>query len=238
MKYQAILFDLDGTLLPMHEPTFVACYCKALQEYLAPAGVTLQQVERLLGGSLGHVFGNDGSCTNKQAFAAYYKTNASEMGISLDVAMMEDFYRTDFDQKLRASCGLDPDAAMVVSRLKKSRVQMIVATNPVFPPVATYARLHWAGLEPNDFAEITTYENYHYCKPNPDYYRELFARMGLEPQKCLMIGNNVAEDMIVRCFGMDVFLITRDLINRKNEDISGIRQGTLADALAYIEQQK
>ena len=55
---------------------------------------------------------------------------------------------------------------------------MVAATNPLFPKVATMNRLRWAGFDPEDFALFTTYEHYHYCKPNPAYYTEVLASLG------------------------------------------------------------
>ena len=50
-----------------------------------------------------------------------------------------------------------------------------------------------SGLQPEVFAPITTYENSRYCKPNPDYYREILDKLGLLPEDCIMVGNGVAE---------------------------------------------
>ena len=93
-------------------------------------------------------------------------------------------------------------------------------TNPIFPAVATESRIRWAGLEPEEFALYTTYENTSYCKPNPAYYRDLIRRLSLDPQRCLMVGNDVSEDMeAASAAGMQVFLLTDCLINRKERDI-------------------
>ncbi len=238
MKYQAVLFDLDGTLLPMHEPTFVACFYQALVDYLLPVGASPMQVAEVLKGSLGYVIANDGSCTNRQAFVNYYDAYLKKTGVRIDILEMEQFYATIFDAKVRASCGRDPDAGRAVSYIQSMHTPMIIATNPFFPRVATHLRLRWAGLDPSDFAEITTYENYHYCKPNLMYYKELFERTGLNPYKCLMVGNNVDEDMIASTLGCDVFLVLRNLINAKKVDISAYPQGTLADLISYLEDMQ
>ena len=63
---------------------------------------------------------------------------------------------------------------------------MVLATNSIFPRIATENRIRWAGLEPDDFALITTYENSTYCKPNPAYYREVLGKLGLEAEECLV----------------------------------------------------
>ena len=115
---------------------------------------------------------------------------------------------------------------------------MVVATNPFFPQFATHTRIRCAGLDPADFLEVTTYEHYHYCKPNPAYYRELFERTGLDPKRCLMVGNNVDEDMIAGTLGCDVFLVLRDLINQHNADITQYPHGSLADVKVYLQNKQ
>ena len=55
-------------------------------------------------------------------------------------------------------------------------------------------RIRWAGIDAEDFEVITTYETYHYCKPNPKYFQEVMEEFGLNPKECLMVGNDVQED--------------------------------------------
>lgn len=239
MRYQAILFDLDGTLLPMHEPTFVKYFYGALVDYLTPSGnYSPKEVGEILQGSLKYVIGNDGHCTNRQAFIDFYAQYEQRTKVRVNIEDIEAFYASVFDKQVRPSCGYDPWAATVVDHIKQENVPVVVATNPFFPRVATEVRLGWAGLDCTDFAEITTYENYHFCKPNLNYYKEVFARTGFDPNQCLMVGNNVAEDMIASELGCDVFLITRDLINPKNRDISAYPAGTFCDLLAFLKDNK
>ena len=239
MRYQAILFDLDGTLLPMHEPTFVKYFYSALVDYLTPSGrYSPQEVGEILKGSLQYVVCNDGHCTNRRAFIDFYDQYNRRTGVCVNIEDIEAFYANAFDEQVRPSCGYDSDASVIVDFIKQNNVPMVVATNPFFPRVATEIRLSWAGLDCNDFVEITTYENYHYCKPNLDYYREVFARTGFDPAQCLMVGNNTTEDMIARQLGCDVFLITRNLINSIDEDISLYPHGTFEDLISFLQNCK
>ena len=112
---------------------------------------------------------------------------------------------------------------------------MILATNPIFPQVATYSRIRWAGLDPDDFTFITTYENSSYCKPNVEYYREIVEKMNLDPHQCLMIGNDVEEDMVSANLGMDSYLVTNCLINSKNKDLSNYQKGSMNDLLNLFQ---
>ena len=115
--------------------------------------------------------------------------------------------------------------------------RVALATNPIFPSIATCARIRWAGLTPEDFAFVTTYENSAYCKPNPDYYRDAAQRLGLSPEECLMVGNDAQEDMIAETTGMKVFLLTDCLINRDGADISIWPNGGFDELLRRIESE-
>ena len=113
--------------------------------------------------------------------------------------------------------------------------RVALATTPMFPSIATESRIHWAGLELEDFEIFTTYENYHFCKPNLNYYREVIEKLGVKPEECLMVGNDVGEDMITEELGMKVFLLPADLINKVEKDTSQYPQGDLTDLLKFIE---
>ena len=58
--------------------------------------------------------------------------------------------------------------------------------------------------------------------------------MNLKPEECLMVGNDVDEDMIAETLGMKVFLLTDCLLNRKNKDISGYPQGSFPELAEFI----
>ena len=116
-------------------------------------------------------------------------------------------------------------------------MRVILATNPIFPAVATRARIRWAGLDESDFEFVTSYENSCHCKPNPEYYRDILNRLGIDPEGCLMVGNDAVEDTAAKKLGMDVFLLTDCLIN-KGVDITGYPQGSFDDLMAYIEKKK
>lgn len=236
MRYQAILFDLDGTLLPMHEKTFVDCFYSALVKYMAPTtGATSEMIAQILGESLNYVIQNDGNCTNRQAFINYYEQYYQRYGIRINIDEIESFYSTVFDEQVRSSCGCDPAASRVVNYIKQANTPMIVATNPFFPSTATHARIRWAGLDPKDFCEITVYDTSHYCKPNIAYYQELFERTGYDPKRCLMVGNSVDEDMIASALGCDVYLVLRNMINKNHADISALPQGSLDDLISFLQ---
>lgn len=51
-----------------------------------------------------------------------------------------------------------------------------------------------------------------------------------------MVGNDVKEDMIAQTVGLNVFLLTDNLINKDDEDISLYPHGSFFDLLDYISE--
>lgn len=229
---KAILFDLDGTLLPMDQDVFIRDYMKRLAGWMAPYGYDPGQLLGAIWSGTGAMVANDGSRTNEEVFWNCF-CNAFGREALADAPKFEAFYHTEF-QKVRQCCGFHESAARLISALKERGLRIILATNPLFPAIATHSRVRWAGLDPEDFELITTYENASCCKPNPDYYRDILSRMDLRPEECLMVGNDVGEDMIAGTLGMQVFLLTDCLINKSGEDISRYPQGSFDELFAYI----
>ena len=229
---KAILFDLDGTLLPMDQEVFVKDYLGRMAAFLAPHGYDPQSLIKAVWAGTGAMVKNDGKALNEDVF--WYVFN-SILGrdAKQDLALFEEFYRTEF-QKAKDSCGFNPAAVEAIRQIKDMGYRLILATNPLFPAIATYSRIRWAGLNPEDFELITTYENSRFCKPNPDYYREILGKISLDGSQCLMVGNDVGEDMIAGKLGMKTFLLTDCLINKTAEDIRRYPNGSFPELLHYI----
>ena len=235
MKLTTILFDLDGTLLPMDNDAFTRGYFRLLAAKLAPHGYEPKQLVDGIWAGTAAMVKNDGSRTNEKAFWDRFSSIFGD-AVPEDLPLFEEFYETDF-QAAKAFCGFNPDAAATVQAVKELGLCVVLATNPIFPAVATRSRIRWAGLTPEDFELYTTYENIGLCKPNPDYYREIMKRLGVRPEECLMVGNDATEDMAAAETGMRVFLLTDCLLNRDNRDISAWPHGGFPQLMDYIKSQ-
>lgn len=233
MSIKAVLFDLDGTLLPMEQKEFMDLYFKALSAKLAPHGYEPKKlVDSVWAGTVAMIK-NSGEKTNEEAFWDYFDS-VYEQDVKQDIPIFDEFYRNEFIEA-KKGCGYNALAAETVSKIKKLGFRVALATNPLFPAIATENRIRWAGLAPEDFECYTTYESSHYCKPNPKYYEEVAAQMGLQPEECLMVGNDVTEDMVAGTIGMKVFLLTDCLINKENKDISVYPNGSFRELMDYIK---
>ena len=229
---KAILFDLDGTLLPMDQDLFVKTYFKLLAVKLAPYGYDPKQLIDAIWGGTAAMVKNNGSCSNEDAFWTFFTGIFGKQALE-HLPVFEDFYANEF-QGAQAVCSQIPQAAEAINLVKEKGFRVALATNPIFPAIATRSRIRWAGLTPEDFELYTTYENSRFCKPNPAYYQDILAQMDLRPEECLMVGNDVTEDMIARKLGMQVFLLTDCMINKNSEDISAYPHGGFPELLEYI----
>ena len=209
---KTVLFDLDGTLLPMDQDEFVNYYFGYLVKKMAPYGYEAEGLVKAIWGGTAAMVRNDGSCSNEEAFWRYF-TGIYGEGARAHIPVFEDFYANEF-QNARRVCGFTPKAAETVALVKALGGRVALATNPLFPAVATRSRIRWAGLEPEDFELYTTYENIGCCKPNPDYYREILRRLDAAPEDSIMVGNDAGEDLVAAGLGMEVFWLTDCAINK------------------------
>ena len=229
-----ILFDLDGTLLPMDQDKFANGYFSRLVKKLAPFGFDPKKTVDGIWAGTAAMVKNNGDCTNEQAFWNKFGEIFGEKAIK-DKPVFDEYYRVEF-QDVKTDCGFNTQAAGTVKKLKKDGFKLILATNPIFPAVATESRIKWAGLDKDDFLLYTTYENSHYCKPNPEYYREICEKLSLNPTECLMVGNDAEEDAAAEKLGMKVFLLTDCLINKKGKDISVYPHGGFKELTEYTDK--
>ena len=158
MSIKAVLFDLDGTLLPMEQEVFIKTYFKGLGAKLAMHGYEPKELlENVWTGTM-KMIKNDGSKTNDKVFWDYFVTKYGEKVLE-DIRFFDEFYENNFDS-VASVCGHNLEAAKTVAILKEKELRIVLATNPLFPPIATIKRINWAGLSPEDFEIITNYENY------------------------------------------------------------------------------
>ena len=231
-----ILFDLDGTLLPMEQDTFVKAYMGGLTRKAAGHGYDPAQVPGAIWAGTKAMVKNDGAVTNEDMFWTTFSALCGK-DAKQDIAIFDDFYRNEF-QEVRHVCGFDARAAEAIREIKALGYRVALATNPLFPAIATHSRARWAGLNPEDFELITTYENSRHCKPNPAYYQDVLEALGVKAEECVMVGNDVGEDMIAEKLGMKVFLLTDCLINKSSADIEQYPHGSFPELMDFIRGLK
>lgn len=234
MSITTVLFDLDGTLLSMDQDTFLNEYFRQLATCMTRFHCDPKATIDALEAGVVAMAKNDGCCSNEELF---WKVFSELLGSDAEKCRpgLESFYENEY-QLTKCTCTANPEAAEIIAKLKAAGVRTVLATNPFFPRIATESRMRWGGMKPEDFELYTTFENSSHCKPNLDYYREILDKLGVKPEECVMIGNDVSEDMIAEQLGMKVFLLTGCLINRENKDISAYPHGGFKELNNFLDQ--
>ena len=227
------LFDLDGTLLPLDQDSFVREYFKLLVPELVrflPAdrvAATVMESTRYM------IADSSGTRTNREAFMEDFCKRVPGDPDEL-AKLFDNFYRGKFSQ-LASLVSPAHEIGRTVETLKAKGYELVCATNPIFPLSAIEARLGWVGLDPADFLLITSYEEMHFCKPDLNYYRETLRRIDRRPDQCIMVGNDVEEDVVACRLGVETFLVTPCAIDRGSGLVPDHR-GTYADLLRFVEE--
>ncbi|MFD1425942.1 HAD superfamily hydrolase (TIGR01509 family) [Kroppenstedtia sanguinis] len=232
---KVLCFDLDGTLLPMDSKVFIRSYMKELALYMEEI-LPQDKLVPLIWDATETMIGDpDGSCTNEQVFTERF---LSQAGLKKEEIwpIFDKFYSERFP-RLKQQVQPSPRSRKVLETALDRGYRVAVATNPVFPGVAIRERMRWAQVE--DLVEwVSVYEETHFCKPNPDYYREVAAAMGVSPEECAMIGNDVQEDLVAGTIGMKTYLVTDCLIDRGEPTYQPDQKGTMEELLTEIQEGK
>lgn len=232
MKSKFILFDLDGTLLPMDQDYFLASYLKLISSEMAIHGYDPHELVNAIMAGTARMLHNDGTKTNEAVFWDYFVTLYGE-DARRDEAKFHAFYIEQFPL-LQKTCGYNTLTPQLISALKAKGYILVLATNPVFPRVATLERMRWAGLEESDFLFVTTYENSSYAKPNPLYYKEILTKLNALPHEVIMVGNDTTDDYGAVELGIKTFFVTDNLINKNELDLNAFPHGSLRDLAVFF----
>lgn len=215
---KAVIFDLDGTLLPMNEEKFTRGYFGLLYKNARPFGYEKELFVKTILTGTHFMKNNNGSKTNEKVFWDYFASIYGEDKLK-DKAIFDKFYLTDFE-KTKSFCGENPFAKEIVEYCKNKVGKVILASNPVFPKEAMDWRLKFAGLNPEDFDYVSDYSNSSYCKPNPMFLKEILRKLQLKEDEVVYFGNNEIEDgRPAEELGIKVYMVGDDIV--EDEENSG-----------------
>lgn len=220
-----ILFDLDGTLLPLDMNEFMDIYFGEMGKAFDDMIPSDRLVKNVWTGTKAMITNLEGK-TNETVFMETF-----EQLIDEDISIYQDRFNRFYDEgfmQVRNAVKALPIVKDTIDLLKQKGYTLAIATNPIFPQKAVYHRIDWAGLNVNDFNYISSYEQNCFCKPNIEFFTEVLGALGKQPDQCIMVGNDVQEDMIASTIGVETYLITNHIINR-NDNIECDHQGTYED---------
>lgn len=192
---KGVLLDLDNTLLANPDHVFAAEFLALVENFfiqnLALKGVAAVLLKAMR--ALRHQ--RDAQLTNNAFILDFISAETGDDTRSLQNTFAA-FYNECYPA-LKQHTAPIPYARELVEYLKAQDYAIVIATNPIYPAAAVRQRLAWACL-PDDFtfyALVTHSENMHFVKPDPAYYAEILARVSIEPDEALMVGDGLKNDI-------------------------------------------
>lgn len=228
---KAVFFDLDGTLLPLDMDEFLRLYYAAVKQSGFYARISEKGGEKIFNAAVYAMLRNDGKALNSEVFFGAIES-MSGVGEGVLTPYLDSFYLREFKQ-VKNCARSDGRVPLVIDELKKKGYRLIIATNPLFPRIATDERIRWAGLLPDDFEYISYYDNSSWCKPSLGFYKEILEKRRLAASECFMIGNDVSEDMAAVELGFKGFLVLDNLIGNM-ERLRECERGDYSELLDFV----
>lgn len=227
-----LLLDLDDTLLENSMDVFVPAYLKslggAMAQYAEPdhlVAVLLRATQSMLGNT-------DFRSTLKEAFDQdFYPVLGLELAQVQPI--IDAFYREQFP-RLSSITRQRPAAIQLIQEAQRRGCRIAIATNPLFPATAIHQRLAWAGLPAEEFQFdlVSTYEEFHFAKPNPAYFAEVLARLGWPEGPVVLVGDDPLNDVSpANQLGLAVYHIANPPAPAANGG------GSLNGVLPWIDEQ-
>ena len=205
MKPDAILFDLDNTLILFDEQDFFSNYTRELTDFFNDLIDPKSFVKRLLD-STQKLVQNDGKLLNIDFFMNSF-THGLDINLDILLARFDRFYKLKFS-RLRKIAKTIPGASEIVHDLAADGYRLVIASNPLLPLEAQWMRIGWADMADLSYKLVTGIDNSNYCKPRIEYYQEICRKIDLPPEACLMVGNDPYNDIIAAKTGMRTYLTT------------------------------
>ncbi len=227
-----LLLDLDDTLLESNMQAFLPAYFQALAGHLGRLVQPDRMLAALMAGTQRMLANDDPSRTLQQVFEADFYPALDTPKERLETAI-EAFYERVFPtlgHVTRPRAG----AAELVEWARRHGARLAIATDPLFPRKAIHHRIRWAGLEPQQFELIASFETFHFSKSHPAYLAEVLGRLGWPEGAVIMVGNDLERDWRpARRLGLVAYLVESASASTSGPE-AGPR-GTLLHLRSWLE---
>lgn len=225
---KAVLLDLDNTLLGNADYVFVPAYLQCIDLYVQTT-LGYNNISKALVKTV-QAIPNRNRPPYLPNIDFILASLAHDTGLSLDTLSQTfaSFYGEAYSQLRQCTEPIDV-APHIIQHLRELDLSVVIATNPLYPETAVYQRMAWAGLpdEPDTYALVTSANNMHFAKPNPAYFAEILARVGIEPDEAVMVGDNPLNDIApAAAIGIHTFQV---ITENTAVSPSAISSGTLTD---------
>jgi len=190
-----VLLDLDDTLLLNDMSAFQKVYLPLLSKTISelPLDAVINQV---LAATSKMIDKNSPGLTLENIFDQHF---FPAIGVSKKALFDRvNFFYSNVFPTLKYLTTPNPNAVSLIEYLFAGGHDVVIATSPLFPRTATIQRLEWANLpiQKYNFRLVSTYETFHFAKPNPSYFAEILSQLGWPEARFVMIGNSLLEDII------------------------------------------
>ena len=192
--FEAVIFDMDGTLLDTESvfKTIVFEVCTELGFEMTDA---LHM--SMVGGSHEH--------TNKLLLESY--------GVSFPYTLFDERCRVIMRERSHGGVPVKPGALELVQELRERNIPTAVATSSRNPHAQHH--LTAAGLF-DMFETIVTRDDVVHPKPHPEPYLTAASRLGVDPLKCLALEDSHSGVRAAHAAGMQTIMVP-DLVHPSEE---------------------
>lgn len=231
-----LLLDLDNTLLTSNMDDFIPRYFQTLGREVASQVDPKTLLKYLMLGSVAMEENDNPQVTLEEVFSQNFYPHLDVERDVLDPQLAR-FYEEVFPT-LSYLTQPRPEAVALVEWALERGYRIAIATNPLFPRAAIEHRLRWAGLAPEDypFALVSSFESFHFSKPNPAYLAEVLGRMGFPDGPVLMVGDDAVRDVqAAEGLGIPMYWIAAAdaELPKERKPIAG--QGSIGELRAWLE---
>jgi len=231
---RVLLLDIDGTLCQMDKDLFVKKYVTDMSKSftdLIPTEQFLPQIMKSTAFATAHPSSDQ---TWLEVFLPHF---CQAFGLNPDglEERFLDYYATGF-LKFRSLITPFGAAKKLIKTARERGWRLGISSNCQMPQIGIRERIRWCELSPEDFEFIPGMESMHYCKPNPWFFQEIARKMAVDPQFCLVVGNDPEEDMVAFSLGMKTFFVGTELTQEQKKQVT--YQGNLGDLIALLEKDE
>ena len=190
-----LLVDLDDTLLINDTNKFLPAYLNAFCGFVAEAIEPDVFMPAILHGTEMMINNLRPDHTLQQVWDADFFA-VVDIDPQEFYRIARSFYEDEFP-KLRHLTGFQPEAREFIEHALQRGYRLAITTNPLFPITAINQRIEWAGLLDllDSFELVTSFEDFHFSKPNPAFYAEVLGHLGWPDEAVLVVGDDPVRDI-------------------------------------------
>ena len=209
--FEAVVFDMDGTLLDTE-----TVFRDVVYDVSAILGFEMTETIHLA------MIGTSHEVTNSILVEAY--------GVTFPYTIFDQHCRTMMRQRMAEAVPIKAGVREILDELKARNIPAAVATSSRSPHALGH--LGTAGLL-GEFATIVTRDDVTHPKPHPEPYLTAASRLGVDPRNCLAVEDSHSGVRAAHAAGMQTVMVP-DLVHPSDE-IRGLCAAVL-ESLHHLRQ--